>query len=50
MKPVYHAPFPYLEEKMRWRNLWPYDAWVRRQTLPEGGVSFIAPWALVLRS
>ncbi len=36
MKPFYHAPFPYLEEKMRWRNLWLYDAWVRRQTLPEG--------------
>lgn len=35
-KIFYHLPFPNLEENMRWRNLLFYDAWVRRQNLPEG--------------
>lgn len=34
MKPFYHAAPASLEEGMRWKNLWLYDAWVRRQTLP----------------
>ena len=34
MKPFYHVAPAYLEEEMRWRNLWLYDCWVRRQELP----------------
>ena len=35
MKPFYHFSSPNLEEKMRWRFLWLYDAWVKRQSLPK---------------
>lgn len=34
-KAFYHLPFPNLEEKMRWRNLPFYDAWMARQELPQ---------------
>jgi glycosyltransferase involved in cell wall biosynthesis len=35
-KSFYHLPFPDFEERMRWRNLPFYDAWMARQTLPDG--------------
>ncbi len=35
-KPFYHLPFSNLEEKMRWWNLPFYDAWMARQSLPQG--------------
>jgi glycosyltransferase involved in cell wall biosynthesis len=35
-KIFYHLPFTNLEEQMRWHNLPFYDAWIGRQTLPEG--------------
>jgi glycosyltransferase involved in cell wall biosynthesis len=35
-KAFYHLPFIDLEERMRWINLPFYDAWVSKQTLPEG--------------
>lgn len=36
MKPFYHFSSANLEEKMRWRFLWLYDAWIKRQVLPKG--------------
>lgn len=35
-KAFYHLPFVDLEERMRWNNLPFYDAWISRQSLPEG--------------
>lgn len=35
MKPFYHWAPPNLEERMRWKNLWLYDWWVKRQSLPD---------------
>lgn len=35
-KAFYHLPFIDLEERMRWHNLPFYDAWMARQTLPDG--------------
>lgn len=34
MKPFYHFSPANLEEKMRWKSLWLYDVWVKRQKLP----------------
>lgn len=44
-KPFYHLPFVDLEEKMRWINLPFYDAWISRQSLPEGTNVVQAPMA-----
>lgn len=35
-KLFYTLPFTHLEENMRWINLPFYDAWIRRQKLPQG--------------
>jgi glycosyltransferase involved in cell wall biosynthesis len=35
-KAFYHLPFVDLEERMRWNNLPFYDAWISRQSLPDG--------------
>ncbi|MEP4077635.1 glycosyltransferase family 4 protein [Haloferula sp.] len=35
-KAFYHLPFSDLEERMRWRNLPFYDAWMNLQEIPDG--------------